>query len=93
MSGSAATESASVSESPRAAAGSVFAPSTQPSAGAGTVVLFIITALLVFGGFYVMSMAFHLEPATAIWVFSIGLLMDVIGFWLPFGLISGVGRK
>lgn len=93
MSGSAATESASVSGSSRAVADSVFAPSTQPSAGAGTVLLVIVTALLVFGGFYVMSMAFHLDPVTAIWVFSIGLLMDIIGFWLPFGLITGLSRK
>ncbi|MBL5972735.1 MAG: hypothetical protein D3X82_02895 [Candidatus Leucobacter sulfamidivorax] len=91
MSSSAATES--VSESPRAAADSVFAPSTQPSAGVGSVLLVILTAVLVFGGFYVMSIAFSFEPAIAAWVFCAGLALDVIGFWLSFGLISALGRR
>ncbi len=91
MSSSAATESAT--ESPRAAADSVFVPSTQPSAGAGTVLLVVVSALLVFGGFYVMSISFSFEPVVATWVFILGLMMDVVGFWLPFGLISGLDRR
>lgn len=65
------------------AGSSVFEASSEPGAGAGIIALFVLSIVLVFGGFYVMSMAFGAHEF-GIEVFAAGLLLDTIGFFLAF---------
>lgn len=66
----------------------LFVASAQPKPSAGSILVFILSAVLVFGGFYLMGMAFSVEGA-GLWLFSGGLIATVVGFWIPFGLLSG----
>lgn len=46
--------------------------------------VFILAAVLVFGGFYLMASAFG-GSDFAYWIFLAGLLADALGFWIAFG--------
>ncbi|WP_449278134.1 hypothetical protein [Leucobacter sp. GX24907] len=70
----------------------LFVPAEQKSSGAGAIAGFVISLLLVFGGFWVMSIAFS-TPGLEVELFMGGLLMDVVGFWLAFGLIPSATVK
>lgn len=63
-----------------------FIPSENPPVGASTVIGFIVASVLVFGGFYMMGMAFSV-PGAEIWLFAGGIIVDAIGLWIAFGLI------
>lgn len=65
---------------------SPFVPNPNPPASASTVIGFIIAAALVFGGFYMMGMAFSV-PGAEIWLFAGGIMVDAVGLWIAFGLI------
>lgn len=66
---------------------SVFAPSAAAPASFGSVLRFLLSLVLVFGGFWVMSLAFSYEGWGAE-LFVGGLLLDALGLWLAFGLTS-----
>lgn len=56
-------------------------------------VVLVFSLILVFGGFYVMSLAFTFQE-WGIELFSLGLLLDAVGLWIPFGwLAHRRGRK
>lgn len=65
---------------------SLFLPSATPRMPASDVALIILAMVLVFGGFYVMGLAFSIHE-WAIWLFGGGIVVDAIGFWIAFGLI------
>ncbi|WP_166985729.1 hypothetical protein [Canibacter zhoujuaniae] len=78
----------------------LFAQGTRPRASFSTILLFIVAAALVFGGFALFGHAFDIasvsesntiEPGgwNAFTVFAAGLLCDAIGFWLAFSFIPG----
>lgn len=70
---------------------SPFATSPHPRLSGSTVLLFLIAAILVFGGFYLMGAAFSVTTG-ALWMFAGGLAADTLGFWLVFGIIPNRGR-
>ncbi|MCW2287151.1 hypothetical protein [Leucobacter luti] len=63
-----------------------FVPNPHEPASASTVIGFIIAAALVFGGFYMMGMAFSV-PGAEFWLFGGGIVVDAVGLWVAFGLI------
>lgn len=66
----------------------LFQASPTPAASAGSVLQFIFAAVLIFGGFWLMGSAFG-GGQYDIWIFSAGLLADVIGFYIAFGINPG----
>ncbi|SJN10679.1 hypothetical protein FM113_09800 [Leucobacter sp. 7(1)] len=63
-----------------------FVPNPHPRHGASTIIGFIVAAALVFGGFYMMGMAFSV-PGAEFLLFAGGIVVDAIGLWVAFGLI------
>ena len=56
-------------------------------------VVLVFSLILVFGGFYVMSLAFTFHE-WGIELFAAGIILDAIGLWIPFGwLAHRRGRK
>lgn len=53
-----------------------------------TIPVFVVAAILVFGGFYLMGLAPSVEGAE-LWLFLAGILVDAIGFWIAFGWWQG----
>lgn len=70
----------------------LFEPAPQARPSAVTVLLFVITSILVFGGFHVMSLAFTFEE-WGIPLFSAGILLDALGLWIVFGVIPARDRR
>lgn len=70
----------------------LFVPAEQKSSGAGAIAGFVLSLVLVFGGFWVMSIAFT-TAGYELPLFLGGMLMDVVGFWLAFGLIPSATVK
>lgn len=64
----------------------LFEPSPTPRLPASEIVLILLAMALVFGGFYMMALAFSV-PEWAFWLFGGGIVVDAIGFWVAFGLI------
>lgn len=64
----------------------LFEESSRGKIGAGKVILFILGAVLIFGGMYVMSLGFSaaLSSAGQFWVYTIGLVATIAGFAIPF---------
>lgn len=66
----------------------LFAQASRPAASIGTIALFLLTAVLLFSGFYLAAHSFTLgETLTAILVFTAGVVLDSLAFYLAFGLI------
>ncbi|MBL3700682.1 hypothetical protein [Leucobacter luti] len=66
-----------------------FVPTPNPPISASTIIGFIISAVLVFGGFYLMGLAFSV-PGAEIWLFAGGLGVDALGLWIAFGIIPAL---
>lgn len=66
----------------------LFEESSRGKVGAGKVVLFALSAILVFGGMVVMSYGFNsaLSQTAQLWVFVTGQMTILVGFAIPFGL-------
>lgn len=75
-------------ESPTAspAPAPLFEPSQTPRVPASDITLIVLAMVLVFGGFYMMGLAFSYEHL-AFWLFGGGIVVDAIGFWIAFGVI------
>lgn len=85
----AATATAATTTAPSgtpAPAHAPFVPNPHEPASASTIIGFIVAAALVFGGFYMMGMAFSV-PGAEFWLFGGGIVIDAIGLWVAFGLI------
>lgn len=70
----------------------VFAPSPRARLSGSTVLALLASVILVFGGFYLMSLAFSFGETAGLWLFVGGLAADVIGFWLAFGWLPNRER-
>ncbi len=79
----------SAAERTRESHESPFVPGTNPRISAGSIIGFIVAAALVFGGFYMMGMAFSV-PGAEIWLFGGGIMVDALGLWIAFGLIPAL---
>lgn len=66
---------------------SLFQPSPTPRLSALEVVIFVLSIVLIFGGFYLFGAAFGHEWAFEL--FAAGIIADTIGFWLAFGWLAG----
>lgn len=66
----------------------LFEESSRGKVGANKVVLFTLSAILVFGGMIVMSYGFNsaLSQTAQFWVYVIGQMTTLVGFAIPFGL-------
>ncbi|MFV0433336.1 MAG: hypothetical protein ACK5LO_05080 [Leucobacter sp.] len=71
-----------------APAGELFQRPEQPRAGFGSILLFIVCAVLLFGGFYVMSLAFE-AGVNGTWIFVAGLAANFVACFLAFGISGG----
>ena len=76
---------------------SLFAGSPRPRPSILTIILFIVSAGLVFGGFYLMGVAFNFTDADqgptwflhpAIVTFFSAIVIDTIGFFIAFQLLA-----
>ncbi|MFT4231616.1 MAG: hypothetical protein QM606_02410 [Leucobacter sp.] len=71
----------------------LFEESSQGAVGAVTGLVFILSMVLVVGGFWLMS--FGINPslgAAELWTFAGGLAATVLGFALPFTLLPALGK-
>jgi len=57
-----------------------------------TALVFALSAVLVFGGFWVMSLAFSVGESLAAWVFFAGIALDALGLWIAFGVAPHLKR-
>lgn len=72
-----------------AAPQALFVPNPAPKHSAATIIGFIVAALFVFGGIYMVGLAFSV-PGAEFWLFGGGLVVDAIGLWIAFGLIPAL---
>lgn len=63
-----------------------------PRHTAGTIVAVIVACTLVFGGFYLMGLAFSVPGWEAI-LFSGGIAIDAFGLWIAMGWLPGRDEK
>ena len=82
-----------MSQSNEQSSQSLFQPSEAESVTFGSFLLFVLSAIFVFGGFYLMSIAFSVADHWGIAAFAGGLAADAFGLWLAFGLIPGIANR
>jgi len=71
----------------------LFEESSQGSVSAVTAIMFVLSMVLAFGGIFATSYAF--DPAIGemgFFVFFGGLIVSIIGFALPFTILSATGK-
>lgn len=69
----------------------LFEESSQGSVSAVTALVFVVSAVLVFGGMYLLGCAFEAEAAD-LWFFSGGLAAMFVGLMLPFAWLPAIGK-
>jgi hypothetical protein len=62
----------------------LFEESSQGAVGVSTAIGFIVSMVLMLGGFVLMSYAFTADPAAGLWEFVGGLVAVFVGFMIPF---------
>lgn len=71
----------------------LFEESSQGAVSAVTALSFILSIVLVFGGMILTSYAFGgVSETTDLTIFSVGLAAIIIGFFIPFGLLSALNK-
>lgn len=65
-------------------------PAQQHSAG--TIAWVVVACALVFGGFYLMGLAFSV-PGWEVWLFCGGIMIDAFGLWLALGWLPGRSQR
>ncbi|WP_125100326.1 hypothetical protein [Leucobacter chromiireducens] len=72
----------------------LFEESSRGGVSAVTAVFFVLSIVLAFGGFVLMSYGFNptLGATTELWMFFGGLLSSAIGFALPFAVLPAIGK-
>lgn len=71
----------------------LFEESSQGAVSAITAFVFILSIVLVVGGFILM--AYGIQPslgAAEVWTFAGGLAATVLGFLIPFGILPATGK-
>lgn len=74
---------------------SLFEESSQGAVSAVTGIVFVLSVILLFGGFVLMSYTFDVLPdggQPAFWMFWVGLLSSVLGCAIPFTLLPALGK-
>lgn len=61
----------------------LFEPGAAPAPGGSVIAVFVVSLLMIFGGFYLMGLAFSLEDPWH-WLFAPALLLSVLGFVVAF---------
>lgn len=69
----------------------LFEESSQGSVSAITALVFVVSAVLVFGGMYLLGWGFEAEAAD-MWFFSGGLAAMFVGLMLPFAWLPAIGK-
>jgi hypothetical protein len=69
----------------------LFEESSQGAVSAATVIVFVFSVVLVFGGMVVFSYAFGPESFN-FEIFAGGLVASIVGFLLPFTLLPAIGK-
>ncbi|UOQ58197.1 hypothetical protein MUN78_04955 [Leucobacter allii] len=73
--------------------GNLFEESSQGAVGAVTAVVFILSMVLAFGGFVLMSYGVNPELGAAeVWTFAAGLAATILGFVIPFTWLPAIGK-
>ncbi|MGW9019994.1 hypothetical protein ACWGOE_00760 [Leucobacter chromiiresistens] len=73
--------------------GALFEESSQGAVSAVTAIVFLVSIVLVLGGFVVMSYGVNPELGPAeVWTFAGGLAATTLGFALPFSLLPLTGK-
>ncbi|GAA2186945.1 MULTISPECIES: hypothetical protein [Leucobacter] len=73
--------------------GALFEESSQGAVSAVTAIVFVISIVLVLGGFVIMSYGVNPELGAAeLWTFAGGLAAASLGFALPFSLLPISGK-
>ena len=72
--------------------GQLFEPTPRSRMSAGDVLLFVVSLVLMLGGFYLMGVAFDFQQ-WGLELFGAGLLAEALGFWLVFGAIANREMK
>ena len=71
----------------------LFEESSQGAVGAMTAVMFILSAILMFGGFVLMGYGVNLSLGTMeLWVFTAGLAATTLGFLIPTAILPAIGK-
>lgn len=72
----------------------LFEESSQGAVSAVTAFVFVVSAILAFGGILLASYAFDstISEGAAIWLFSGGLAASIVGFMLPFTFLGATGK-
>ena len=72
----------------------LFEESSQGAVSAITAFVFVVSIILEFGGIYLMSLGFDsgLSAELSLWLFGGGLAASVLGFALPFTILSATGK-
>ncbi|QIM18832.1 hypothetical protein G7066_09935 [Leucobacter coleopterorum] len=71
----------------------LFEESSQGAVGAITGVLFVLSVVLMLGGFILM--AYGIQPslgAAELWTFCGGLAATIVGFIIPFAILPATGK-
>lgn len=71
----------------------LFEESSQGAVSAITAVLFVLSAVLMIGGFLLVGNSFRAGlDGVEIWMFSGGIAATVLGFLIPFGMLPATGK-
>lgn len=72
----------------------LFEESSRGAVSAVTGLVVVLSFILAFGGFYLMSVPFDagIDETAALWTFTGGLIATCLGFFLPFTLLSSTGK-
>ena len=71
----------------------LFEESSQGAVGATTAIIFVLSLILVFGGFILMGYGVNIELGTMeLWTFTGGLAATTIGFLIPFTILPAIGK-
>lgn len=71
----------------------LFEESSQGSVSAVTFIGFVLSIVLVIGGFIAMGYGVNIELGhLEIWTFAGGLAATVLGFMIPFAILPAIGK-
>ena len=71
----------------------LFEESSQGSVSAVTFIGFVLSMILVLGGFVLMGYGVNIElGALELWTFAGGLAATVLGFMIPFAILPAIGK-
>ena len=71
----------------------LFEESSQGSVSAVTFIGFVLSMVLILGGFVALGYGVNIELGTLqVWTFAGGLAATVLGFLIPFAILPAIGK-